>query len=61
LSWPASAKLTTQAFYEIASGVARRRQSRIGDRTRLLDAATKVQRNVSFVRDNEEKMLHCAF
>src|SRR5262249_45271037 len=41
LVWPvlppvmgASAKITTQAFYEITSGVARRRQSPIGGHTR---------------------------
>src|SRR5215468_5776659 len=48
LVWPvlltvmtASAKLTTQAFYEITSGVARRRQSRIGGHTRLSETADK--------------------
>jgi len=56
----ASAKLTTQAFYEITSGVARRRQSRIGGHTRLSDGRQRCDANVSSALVNEEKMLHCA-
>src|SRR5262249_50467789 len=53
-------KINHEAFYEITSGLARRRQSRIRGRMLYRTWRQRCDASLSFARVNEEKMLQCA-